>query len=83
MADMNTKELKTLLERAETWPEQAQAELVQVGREIEAEIGQGVYRVSQDEREGIERGLAAMREGRFASDEEVAAILRKARLSRS
>jgi hypothetical protein len=79
---MDTKELKSLLERAETWPEQAQAELVQVGREIEAEIGQGVYRLSESERNGIERGLAAMREGKFASDEQVAAILRKARSSR-
>src|SRR6266511_1475655 len=59
MATMKTKELKNLLERAETWPEQAQDELVQVGREIEAEIGQGVYRLSEDERKGIERGLAA------------------------
>jgi len=80
---MKTKELKNLLERAETWPEQAQDELVQVGREIEAEIGQGVYRLSEDERKGIERGLAAMREGRFASDEQVAAIFRKARSSRA
>jgi predicted transcriptional regulator len=79
---MDTKELKNLLERAETWPEQAQAELVQVGREIEAEIGQGVYRLSESERSGIERGLAAMREGKFAGDEQVAAILRKARSSR-
>ncbi len=83
MATMKTKELKNLLERAETWPEQAQDELVQVGREIEAEIGQGVYRLSEDERKGIERGLAAMREGRFASDEQVAAIFRKARSSRA
>ena len=40
------------------------------------------FRLSEDERKGIERGLTAMREGRFASDEQVAAILRKARSSR-
>ena len=80
---MKTKELKNLSERAETWPEQAQDELVQIGREIEAEIGRGVYRLSEDERKGIERGLAAMREGRFASDEQVAAIFRKARSPRA
>jgi hypothetical protein len=79
---MQTKKLKNLLERAETWPEQAQAELVQIGREIEAEIGQGVYHLSADEREGIARGLAAMREGKFASAEQVAAIMRKARAPR-
>jgi hypothetical protein len=60
----------------------AQAELVQVGRDIEAEIGQGGYRLSNDQRNGIERGLTAMREGKFASSEQVAAILGKARSSR-
>jgi hypothetical protein len=82
MGGMSTQELKNLLERAETWPEQAQAELVQVARDIEAEIGQGVYRLSDDERKGIEGGLSAMREGKFASDEQVSAILSKARSSR-
>ena len=77
MINMKTKELKTLLERAETWPAQAQA-----ARDIEAGIGRGRYHLSEDERKGIERGLTAMREGRFASDEQVAAILRKARSSR-
>jgi len=80
---VKTKELKSLIERAETWPEQAQDELVQIGREIEAEIGQGIYRLSEDERKGIERGLAAMRDGRFASDEHVAEIFRKARPPRA
>ncbi len=42
----------------------------------------GRYHLSEDERKGIERGLTAMREGRFASDEQVAAILKKARSSR-
>jgi hypothetical protein len=83
MTDMKTKELKSLLERAETWPAQAQAELVQAAHDIEAEIGRGRYHLSEDERKGIERGLTAMREGRFASDEHVAAILKKARSSRS
>ena len=44
-------------------PEQAQAELVQVGLDIEAEISRGVYRLSNSERTGIERGLTALREG--------------------
>jgi hypothetical protein len=83
MTIMTTKELKNLLERAETWPEQAQDELVQMGREIEAEIGQGLYRLNDAEREGIDRGLAAMRERRFASDERIAAIFGKARSTRA
>jgi hypothetical protein len=70
---MNRKEL----ERAETSPKKAQ-----IGREIGAEISSGAHRLSESERHGVERGLAAMREGKFASDDQVAAILRKARSSR-
>jgi hypothetical protein len=38
----------------------------------------GLYRLSEAEREGVERGLKAMREGRFASDERMASIFEKA-----
>ncbi len=38
-----------------------------------------VYRLSDDERRGIERGLRDMREGRFASEEEIAAVFQRAR----
>ncbi len=49
----------------------------------EIEAGHGsLYRLDRDEREGIERGLDAMRRGKFASDEEMAAIFRKARTPR-
>jgi predicted transcriptional regulator len=41
----------------------------------------GAYRLNKNERRGIERGLDAMRQGRFASDAEIAAILAKARSS--
>ncbi len=40
------------------------------------------YRVSDAEREGIERGLQAMREGRFANDDRMAKIFAKARAAR-
>jgi hypothetical protein len=39
----------------------------------------GVYRLSDDERRGIERGLNDMRKGLFASDEQVLAVFRRAR----
>ena len=71
---------KRLLEQVESWPIEDQEELVQYAREIEARRT-GVYRLSDAEHEGIERGLEAMREGRFASDERIAAILKKARSS--
>ena len=73
--------VKAFLERVASWPEEDQEELAEVAREIEARRN-GVYRLSEAERQGIEKGLRAMREGRYASDERVAAILNEARSSR-
>ena len=73
-----TPKLKNLLERAETWPEAAQDDLVQSMIEIETRYT-GIYRLSDDERAGVEKGLADMRAGRFATDEEVAAVFKPAR----
>jgi len=77
---MSTTDLKTVLERAATWPEEDQQELIEAAREIEGRHS-GLYELSSEERAGIERGLAEMRGGKFASDEDVAAIFRKARSS--
>jgi predicted transcriptional regulator len=81
-----TKSLEALVERAASLPEEAQEELVDAMAQaidtIEAKHA-GVYRLSDDERRGIERGLAAMRAGRFASEEQIAAIFRKARPPRA
>ena len=59
-----------------------QEELFEAAREIEARRA-GVYRLSDDERAAIERGLDDMHEGRFASEEAIAAIYRKARATRT
>jgi predicted transcriptional regulator len=67
------KKLETLLERVSTWPEEAQAELMQSIADIETKHF-GIYRLSDSERAAVERGLQEMREGKFASDEEVAAV---------
>jgi predicted transcriptional regulator len=81
-----TKSLEALLERAASLPEEAQEELVDAVAQaidtIEAKHA-GVYRLSDDERRGIDRGIEAMRAGRFASEEEIAAIFRKARAPRA
>jgi hypothetical protein len=77
-----SKALEQLIERAAALPEEAQAEFVDAIADamerIEAKH-RGVYRLSDDERRGIERGLRDMREGRFASDEHVAGAFRRAR----
>src|SRR5579871_1044799 len=80
MAD--TKALEKLIERAAALPDEAQAEFVDAVAEamelIETKHS-GVHRLSEDERYGIERGLREMRQRRFANDEAVAAVFRRAR----
>jgi predicted transcriptional regulator len=72
------KMVETLLERIADWPEEAQAELVQSIVDIETKH-LGVYKLNPDERAAIERGLEEMRQGKFASDEEVAAVFNRYR----
>jgi predicted transcriptional regulator len=72
------KMVETLLERIADWPEEAQAELVQSIVDIETKH-MGVYKLNPDERAAIERGLEEMRQGRFASDEQVAAVFNRYR----
>ena len=69
---------KDILRRIDTWPAEDQQELLEAAMEIESRRVD-VYQLSDDERAAIERGLADMREGRFASDEAIAEIFRKAR----
>jgi hypothetical protein len=74
---MNTL-TKKLLEEVETWPPEDQEELAEYAQEIRRRRT-GVYRLSNDERAGIERGLADLRARRFATDEQIAAIFQRAR----
>jgi len=39
----------------------------------------GVYRLSDEERAAVRRGLEEMRQGKFATDEEVAAVFNRYR----
>jgi hypothetical protein len=70
--------LKDALKAAETWPEEDQEALVEAARDIEAQRT-GIYHATADELAGIDRGLKAAGEGRFASDEAVAAVKAKFR----
>jgi len=74
----HAKSLDTLMERAASWPEEAQAELVRFMIDTEAKHF-GVYRLSDEDRSRIEQSLAAADRGEFASDEEVAALFRRYR----
>jgi hypothetical protein len=65
--------LKDAFKAAETWPEEDQEALVEAARDIEAQRT-GIYEATPEELEAVDRGLADARAGRFASDEEVAAL---------
>ena len=76
---MTGKELWDLMERIESWPEEAQEELADIALEIEAEFRRGAYRANPKELAGIDRGLKAAREGRFAADQDVEDVFAKYR----
>ena len=61
---------KALLDRVETWPIEDQEELAEVAREIESRRT-GVYRLSDEERAAVRAGLEDVRQGNFATDEEM------------
>jgi hypothetical protein len=73
-----SKPLDALMERAASWPDEAQAELVRFMIDMEAKHF-GVYRLSDEERAAVRRGLEDADAGRFASDEEVAALFARFR----
>jgi predicted transcriptional regulator len=76
---MTARVLKEVWERVESWPEEAQRELAQIALEIDAGLSGGAYHATPEELAGIDRGLKAACEGRFARDGEVKAVLRKYR----
>jgi len=72
------KRLETLIERVSALPKEAQDELLDHIALIEAKHS-GVYELSDDERTVVRRGLEEMRQGKFASDEEVEAVFSRYR----
>jgi hypothetical protein len=78
---MTRQGLEILLERVLSWPEEAQDELVRSIADIETRHI-GPYRLNDEERSAVRRGLAEMREGRLASDDAVAAAFDRYRFSR-
>ena len=53
--------------------------LAEVVLQIDAELREGKYRATPDELAGIDRGLKAAHEGRFATDDQVEAVIAKHR----
>jgi predicted transcriptional regulator len=76
---MTTKSLAQMLERVEAWPTHAQDELAEIARDIDESLRKGDYEPTPPELAGIDRGLRAADEGRFATDEQVEAALSRLR----
>ena len=63
-------DLRRLLERAQTWPEEAQNELVAVADQIEREL-HGDYVATQEELKVIDAAMASIDAGESATEAEV------------
>jgi hypothetical protein len=72
---MTAKALKEVLQRVETWPEEAQEELAQIAREIDAQLAGGSYHATAEELAALDE---AERSG-IASEEEVEAAFKSFR----
>jgi hypothetical protein len=69
---------KNLLERVAALPEELLGEVEETVDEI-LRWRDGVYRLSDDERAAVRKGMEAARRGDFVSDEEMAAFYRRIR----
>jgi hypothetical protein len=66
---MTKDQVKAVLERVPTWPEDRQHQLVEIALEIEAELAGADYDATPDELAAIDEGLA----GEPTSKEEIEA----------
>jgi hypothetical protein len=76
---MTTTDLKNLMERVQTWPEEAQDELVAVANQIESELQGGDYLATRTELQIIDAAMASIDSGEVATDVEIKAAFAKFR----
>ena len=72
---MTAKALQDVLRRVETWPKEAQEDLAQIAREIDAQLAGRAYSATPEELAALDE---AERSG-LASEEEVEAALKSFR----
>ena len=78
-AAMKTKLLNQALERVESWPADAQDQLAAIALDIDAGLKDVVDEPTDEELEGIDRGLRDAADGRFVTNAEVEAAFAKFR----
>lgn len=74
---MKTRMLRDVLERVDEWPAERQDPLAELALEMDAGFQGGEYEPTAAELAGIDRGLRAADDGRFATDKEVEAAFAK------
>jgi hypothetical protein len=67
---MKKEQIKVMLDRVLTWSPEAQEEAVATLQTIEEEF-MGSHELSSEDREALERSAEDVRNGRFATDEDV------------
>lgn len=67
--------LKELFERAQTWPEETQAEAVRILRALDDPEAEADAPLSVEDIKALERSAEDVRLGRFARDEDIRALL--------
>lgn len=71
---MTAKALQQLIERIPSWPDEAQTQALAYLEFIEREL-HDLHVLTDEDKASIDRGLKDAREGRFASEAEVEALL--------
>ena len=72
------RQLRDLLGRVEAWPNEAQEEAVQLLLALESEYSQP-HELSAEDRAAIDRSLEDLRQGKFATDQQVAEVFNRYR----
>jgi predicted transcriptional regulator len=73
---MTKHEIKAVLDRVLTWPENLQQEAAEILLALEGEIAE-FYEPSPEEWAAVQEGLAQADRGEFATDEEVQDLLNR------
>ena len=70
---MTKEQVKAILDRVLTWPEEAQEEAVASLATIEEQFV-ALQTLSREDREALSRSAEDVQQGRFASDEKIKAV---------
>jgi predicted transcriptional regulator len=72
---MTKDQVKEVLDRVLTWPQERQEDAAQMLLALEAQEGE-LYHPSDDESTAIEEGLAQAKRGEAVTDDEIAALFK-------